>query len=100
MVQVKWLISAKNDLKEIYDYISLDSPKYARLQIEKIKNSTAILKTQTYSGKINDEFQHPSIREFVEGNFRIIYRIVFSSEVHILMIHHSARNLRMRITDF
>lgn len=46
MVRIKWLRSAKIDLKEIYDFISLDSKKYARFQIEKIQNKTEILKTE------------------------------------------------------
>lgn len=37
MVQIKWLSKAKNDLKEIYDYISLDSERFAKLQISKIQ---------------------------------------------------------------
>lgn len=37
MVQIKWLQSAKNDLQEIYDYISKDSKRYAQLQVEKIR---------------------------------------------------------------
>lgn len=37
MVRVKWLKSAKDDLKEIYEYISLDSKRYAKHQVEKSK---------------------------------------------------------------
>ncbi len=36
MVQIKWLKSANTDLKEIYDFISLDSKRYAKHQVEKI----------------------------------------------------------------
>jgi len=35
MVQINWLRSAKEDLKEIHDYITLDAPHCAQLQIEK-----------------------------------------------------------------
>lgn len=97
MVRVKWLNSAKNDLKEIYNFISLDSRKYAKLQVEKIKSRTEILKTQSHIGKVNEEYNHVSVRELIEGNYRIIYRIVSDSEIHILMIHHSARDLNRRL---
>ena len=40
MVRIKWLKSAKDDMKEIYDYIALDSKRYARLQVEKIRDKT------------------------------------------------------------
>lgn len=45
MVRIKWLKSAKTDLKEIFDFISLDSKRYTRFQIEKIQKRTEILKT-------------------------------------------------------
>ena len=44
MVQVKWLKSARKDLKEIYDYIALDSTRYAKLTVERIYSKTEILK--------------------------------------------------------
>ena len=40
MVRIKWLKSAKLDLKDIYDYISHDSMRYAQLQIVKIQTNT------------------------------------------------------------
>lgn len=99
MVQIKWLISARNDLKEIYDYISFDSKRYAKLQVERIQNKTEILKTQIEIGKIVDEIGDPKIREIVEGNYRIIYRIISKNELHILMVHHGARDLKRRISE-
>ena len=98
MVQIKWLVSAKNDLKEIYDYISLDSKRYAKLQVERIRNKTRILKSQIEIGKIVEEIGDPKIREIVEGNFRIIYKIISKNEIHILLVHHGARDLSRRVS--
>jgi len=39
MVQVKWTSQAKSDLKDIADYISIDSAKYAKFQVYKIQYS-------------------------------------------------------------
>lgn len=97
MVRIKWLAYAKLDLKEISDYISLDSKHYAKLQIDKILSKTQIIKKQIYIGKEVDEINDSAIREIIEGNFRIIYRIINSNETHILMVHHGARDLRKRI---
>lgn len=97
MVQIKWLKSAKQDLKEIYDYIALDSKRYAQLQIERIQQKTELLKSQTELGKVVDEIQNPKVRELVEGHYRIIYKIISTEEIHVLMIHHGARNLHLRI---
>ncbi|HMZ34770.1 MAG TPA: type II toxin-antitoxin system RelE/ParE family toxin [Chitinophagales bacterium] len=96
MVRIKWLKSAKDDLKEIYDYVAFDSKRYARLQVEKIRDKTEILRTQIKAGKINEEINQESVREIIEGNYRIIYRIIAKDEVHILMVHHGARDLTRR----
>ena len=75
MVRIKWLRSAKIDLKKIYDFISLDSKRYARFQIEKIQNKTEILKTGMIVGKKVSEIDDNNVREIFEGNYRIIYHI-------------------------
>jgi len=36
MVEVRWLIEAQEDLREIYDYISKDSERYANRQVERV----------------------------------------------------------------
>ena len=99
MVRLKWLKSAKEDIKEIYHYIAFDSKRYAKLQIERILERTEILKTQVESGKIVEEINDVTIREIIEGNYRIIYRIAEINEIHILMIHHGARDLKRRLKE-
>ena len=97
MVEVRWLKEAKDDLRDIYDYISLDSERYAKHQIEKLLKRTQILKNHLRVGKVVEEINKPEVREIIEGNYRIIYRIVNENKVHILMIHHGARDLKRRI---
>lgn len=97
MVQIKWLKSAKIDLKEIYDFISLDSKRYAKHQVEKIQSKTEILKTGIIIGKKVSEIDNEKVREILEGNYRIIYRIISKNEIHILLVHHGAKDLLKRI---
>lgn len=97
MVEINWLKEAKNDLNEIYDYISKDSKKYAKRQVEKIFDRSLILKDHIHSGKIVEEVNNPDVREIIEGNYRIIYRIKSTFTIDILMVHHSARDLSLRI---
>lgn len=94
MVQINWTFQAQSDLQSIGEYIGKDSKKYARLQIIKLRNRTKILHTQIYSGKSVPEINHPDIRELIEGNYRIIYKILNNQKVDILTVHHSARNLK------
>lgn len=97
MVEIRWLPEAKEDLREIFDYISRDSKRYAKRQIDKIFDRTLILKTHIQAGRIVEEVGRPEIREIIEGNYRIIYRIITVSEVDVLMVHHGARHLARRI---
>ena len=72
----KWSFQAKDDLKAIAEYISRDSKRQAKLQVVRLKNWTKILKAQVRSGKIVPEISKENIRELIEGNYRIIYKIV------------------------
>lgn len=96
MVRINWTLQAKNDLKDIAEYISKDSKLYAKRQVLKIRNRTNILKSQNYSGRKVPEIHDKNIREIFEGNYRIIYKIVTKTRIDILTVHHSARDLRKR----
>ena len=91
MVKLLWLISAKDDLKDIYDFIAADSTKYARHQIKQIRQRANVLKSNAYAGKIVREYDSDLIREIVIGHYRIIYRIINDKLIHIILIHHGAR---------
>jgi addiction module RelE/StbE family toxin len=93
MVQVKWTKLSVEDLKGIFDYISRDSIKYAKIEIIKLKLRTNILKTHPYAGKGVPEIENKVYRELIEGNYRIIYKIVDEKTIHIITIHHSSRDL-------
>ena len=96
MVRINWTFQAKGDLKDIAEYISKDSKQYAKLQITRLKTRTRILRHQTRSGKVVPEINRENIRELIEGNYRIIYKIVKDNQIDILTIHHSARDLTKR----
>ena len=96
MVQINWLNQALADLNEVYEYISQDSVKYAERQVERIWDRASILKQHIHAGKQVEELNREDICELVEGRYRIIYQIVSEELVHILMIHHSARDLSKR----
>ena len=96
MVQINWTFQAKDNLKAIAEYISKDSKRYAKFQVIGLKNRTRILKTQIRSGKIVPEINRENIRELIEGNYRIIYKILEENKIDILTIQHSARDLTRR----
>ncbi|TDK43581.1 type II toxin-antitoxin system RelE/ParE family toxin [Algoriphagus formosus] len=96
MVQIRWTHQSVKDLSDIFEYISIDSEKYAKRQIVRIKARTQILKTNPMAGKIVPELPQRDFRELIEGNYRIIYKILNDNRIDILTIHHSARDLSRR----
>ena len=96
MVKIVWTELSVSELKEIFDYIAIDSKRYARNQIERIKSKTLILKTLPEIGRMVPELENPEIRELIEGNYRIVYRIKSQNIAEILTIHHSSRDFSSR----
>lgn len=93
MAQINWTKKSFKDLKAIFDYISLDSNFYAFWFINKIINRVDQLIDFPESGRIVPEKNTPEIRELIEGNYRIFYRLR-KGEVTILRIHNAARNIK------
>lgn len=93
MVKIVWTELALEDLKIIHDYIAQDSTSYASRFIEKLLARVKQLETFPRSGKNVPEFGIENIRELIEGNYRIVYR-VNSEVVYIIRVQHSAMLLK------
>lgn len=96
MVRINWTKQAVSDLQSIAEYISKDSKFYAKREILKIRNATNLLKTFPLSGKIITEITKTDFREIIQGNYRIIYKIISKQRIDIITIHHAARSLPKR----
>lgn len=92
MVQVKWTHEAMDDVDGIAEYISRDSPYYAKFFIEKITRSTDRLEVFPNSGRVLPELNRNEIREIIVGSYRIIYQIIGDCVI-ILSVYHSSRLL-------
>ena len=97
MAEVKFTVQSIEDLNDIASYISNDSPYYAGLYIEKLISRTDILVNFPQTGRILPELNIKSIRELIEGNYRIVYRIVNKNLIHILTFHHSRKQFRKSV---
>ena len=93
MVEIEWSEIALDDLKEIHEYISKDSKLYADRYINKLFTRVDQLETHPKSGRIVPEYNMEIIRELIEGNYRIVYKIIQNS-VFILRVHHAAKLLK------
>ena len=88
---VTWSVPARNDLKQIHDYIAKDSKYYARKVIQEIVAKTETLAERPEIGRIVPEISDQNIRELIVYSYRLIYEI---SEVgiEILAIIHGRRD--------
>lgn len=96
MVKIVWTELSINDLKEIFDYIAEDSFRYATITTNKIYQRIQPVSDNPLLGKVVPEFGDNSIRELIEGNYRIIYRIKSEIQVDVLRVYHSARLLKKK----
>lgn len=92
MVKIIWSDLAIDDLKNIHEYIAKDSKIYADNLIVKLISKIDQLESFPKSGRIVPEFNSDIIRELIDGNYRIIYRVSEYS-VGKARIHHSAKQL-------
>ncbi|MBK6284787.1 MAG: type II toxin-antitoxin system RelE/ParE family toxin [Draconibacterium sp.] len=93
MVKVVWTQRALDDLKDIGDYISKDSFKYAKITLEKLVETASIIENYPLLGRFVPEINDKTIREIIKGNYRVIYQIRKETSIFILTVFHSARSL-------
>ncbi len=93
MAQISWTKKSLKDLRSVNDYISLDSAFYAARFIFKLIRRVDQLIEFPESGRVVPEKNEPEIRELIEGNYRIFYRLR-KEKVTILRIHNSARKIK------
>jgi toxin ParE1/3/4 len=93
MVKIIWTGRSLKDLEEIGEYISKDSPKYAKLTLEKLIETANLIESSQLIGRVVPEVNQKDIRELITGNYRIIYQILEKEYAYILTVHHSSRLL-------
>lgn len=96
MVQrIVWAEKALQDLREIHDYISRDSERYAEGQVKRIQDTAERTRGFPKVGRIVPEFPEERWRELLSGNYRIIYRYdEEKEEIRILAVVHGRRLLK------
>jgi len=98
MAKLIWTDKAVSDLERIYDFIAVDSPFYARAQIQRILRSAQRLQEFPESGRPLPELPHYPHKEMIIGSYRLIHRYdQDSATVFILTVVHSARLLQERM---
>lgn len=84
---VVWSIPAKQDLKEIYDYIARDSKYYAEKVSQDIVEKSELLHKFPKIGRVVPEIDEANIREVIVYSYRLIYEIS-PDKIEILALIH------------
>ena len=91
-MKVLWTRTAVGHLTEIYEYIAGDSIRYAKRMVDRITARSKQIASHPESGPMVAEYGDPTIREVLEGPYRVIY-CVESDAVVVLAVVHGARLL-------
>jgi len=92
MAQVRWSLTAGNDLQDIEDFISRDSVLHGITFVDRVVESAETLLKTRQIGRIVPEFNRPDLREVIFRGYRIVY-LLRDDEVLILRVVHGARDL-------
>jgi addiction module RelE/StbE family toxin len=91
-MKVHWTLNAIRHLTNIYEYIALNSPTYARRMVDRITRRSEQISTQPLSGRKVPEYEAEDIRELIEKPYRIIYRVK-QDQIDVLAVIHGAQIL-------
>jgi len=84
VVEIFWTAESKKWLKEIYDYIALDSPNSAKKVIDGIIERTNIIRDFPSCGQKLIDWPEHDIRMILYGRYRIVYLIKSKTRIDIL----------------
>jgi addiction module RelE/StbE family toxin len=93
---VRWTVGAVEDLQEIVEFIGRDSLTYASSTAHRIITASERLQQHPESGRVVPEYDEPTIRELIVGNYRLVYRVT-PDEIAVLAIVHGSRDLLRRL---
>ncbi len=74
-MKVRWTPRAVEDLKSIARFIGLDNPAASRRFADKLKRRAESVRRFPNRGRVVSEFDREDVRELIEGNYRIVYRV-------------------------
>jgi len=91
-MKVHWTDTAEKHLDTIYSYIAQNSPQYAKRMVDRLTRRSQQISAYPLSGRIVPEYEIDTIREVIEGPYRIIYHIK-PNQIDVLAVIHGAMNI-------
>ena len=80
-----WTETARQDLQAIRRYIAADNPTATKRWVNRLRERTRNTLRSPLAGRKVPEFLRDDIRELIEGNYRIVYKI-FEDRLVILTV--------------
>jgi plasmid stabilization system protein ParE len=93
-MNVVWTEHALQSLVAIEDYIAMDDPAVAVVFIDRLIRRTDILIDQPRIGRMVPDVPGRELRELIEGNYRIVYRLN-ESTVEILTVFEAHKSFQI-----
>lgn len=90
---VRWTHHALAQLRHIHDFISQDSPLYAKRVSDALVRKTFLLDELPRLGRKVSELNDENVRELELYSYRILYELK-STHIDILAVIHKRRDLR------
>lgn len=97
-MKVVWTRRAKFRLQEILEYIAEDQPRNAEHWVDRLIERGDSVGDQPMMGRMVPEYHDDTIRELLEGDYRIIYKIL-PARIDILTVRHGSRLLPTETSD-
>ncbi len=92
--KLTWSPSARQDLRDIAEYIAEDNPVAARRFVETLFKAVERLIDFPESGRTVPEFGDSGVREIIRKPFRIVHRINRANQtIDIVRVWHAARGV-------
>ncbi len=92
--KIIWSPHAAQCLEEICTYIERDSQHYAMIFARRVLDVIETTSEFPEIGRIVPEYNIPTLREKILGNYRIVYRIK-ENALEIVIIVHGSRLLKL-----
>jgi toxin ParE1/3/4 len=91
-VKVSWTDKARRHLRAIHDYTAADSPRNAMRMVDRITRKSEMVGRAPAIGHVVPEYDDESVRQVLEGTYRIIHRLRLD-RIEVLAVIHGAREL-------
>jgi toxin ParE1/3/4 len=90
-MRLVWSPLALTQVRDIARYIAKDKPSAAQKWVQRLFAAVERLPDQPLACRVVPELNRPDIREFIFGNYRVIYRL--RNGLQVLVVRHGRQLL-------